>query len=1037
MKCKYLFFGSLLAFLLMSFNLFAQTPQSFNYQAVIRNSSGEPITNQNVGIQISILQGSSTGTPVYIETHDVSTNDYGIVALKVGNGTATSGDFAGNDWSSGSYFIEIAIDESGGTAYQKIGAVQLLSVPYALFAENVHNKDDADADSTNEIQTISIKGDTLELSDGGKVVFPYDSSQWIISGDKMYYNGGNVGVGTNNPQSRLDIKSDETSSALFQVINANNDTVFAVYPDGVKVFVDQGTKGNIGGFAVSGRTNNKSDKVDYLKVTPDSTRIFVNEISGLKGKIGGFAVSGRTNTKGIVNDYLFVTPDSTRIYVNDTATTKGNIGGFAVSGRTTGKGQASKFLDMTKDNYFIGHEAGRSNTTGVYNSFFGYKAGYSNTTGNRNTFMGYFAGHNNSAGFSNIFIGDSAGYDNDTGIYNVFIGNGTGRSNISGRGNVFIGSTTGFYNETGNQNVFVGNWCGFYNIDGYRNVFIGNRSGWNNTYGNKNVFIGNESGFGNIDGRYNVIIGDKAGYSNTSGGGNVIIGSTAGELNTTGYYNVFLGNWCGRSNTTGHENIFLGNLSGWYNTEGYKNIFIGSYSGFQNDSGSNNIFFGDSAGYTNIAADNNIFIGNKSGFANVDGSRNVFLGYQSGYSNQAGYNNVFLGNNSGFSNTAGYKNIFIGDSAGYLSTNMSFNIFIGDKVGYHNTEGYGNVIIGATAGKNNTTGRNNTFVGNWSGFYNTTGERNLFLGDQAGWNNIAGSRNVYIGNRAGYNNTEGWNNVFIGNYAGFNEKGSGKLYIDVADTDSTNTLIWGDFTNNKVRINGMLGINKHPEYNTIEAVYNSGSANIMLQGTGNSYSYSKVILMSDEVTDKRWDIMHSKSNFFELSYNNGTTWYNGLLKVDTSGNLIAGGSVVPFIDDADSLGNTTNRWNVVFATNGTIQTSDIRLKTNIAQLGYGISEIMQLNPVLFNWKGKENGKKNIGLIAQEVDKIIEEVVNHGKDPDKTLGINYAEIIPVLIKGMQEQQETINNQQKLMNEQQKQIDELNKIVEQLYKITSNY
>jgi len=122
------------------------------------------------------------------------------------------------------------------------------------------------------------------------------------------------------------------SDTLFAVKDRTGNIVFAVFTDGVKVYVDESLKGNVGGFAVSGRGTGKGN-VDYLTVTPDSTRIYVNE--GIKGNVGGFAVSGRGTGKG-ASDYLMVTKDSTRIYIEQSAV-KGSIGGFAVSGRGTGK----------------------------------------------------------------------------------------------------------------------------------------------------------------------------------------------------------------------------------------------------------------------------------------------------------------------------------------------------------------------------------------------------------------------------------------------------------------------------------------------------------------------------------------------------------------------------------------------------------------------------------------------------------------------------------------------------------------------------
>ena len=121
----------------------AQTPEAMSYQAVIRNASNQLVTNQGIGMQISILQGSATGTAVYVETHNTTTNANGLVTVELGNGTVVSGDFATIDWSADTYFIKTETDPTtaGGTSYTITGTSQLLSVAYALQAKKVENVD--------------------------------------------------------------------------------------------------------------------------------------------------------------------------------------------------------------------------------------------------------------------------------------------------------------------------------------------------------------------------------------------------------------------------------------------------------------------------------------------------------------------------------------------------------------------------------------------------------------------------------------------------------------------------------------------------------------------------------------------------------------------------------------------------------------------------------------------------------------------------------------------------------------------------------
>jgi hypothetical protein len=154
-------------------NLKAQSPEKISYQAVVRDASNALITNQNVGVQVSILQGSTSGTAVYVETQVPTSNINGLVSLEIGSGTVVSGTFSSIDWSNGPYFIKNEIDPTGGTTYTISGVSQLMSVPYALHAtsaDNVINDqvNDADADSTNElISTVNLSGDTLYVMEAG------------------------------------------------------------------------------------------------------------------------------------------------------------------------------------------------------------------------------------------------------------------------------------------------------------------------------------------------------------------------------------------------------------------------------------------------------------------------------------------------------------------------------------------------------------------------------------------------------------------------------------------------------------------------------------------------------------------------------------------------------------------------------------------------------------------------------------------------------------------------------------------------------
>src|SRR5690554_3247717 len=123
------------AALIMTASVWAQAPEKMSYQAVVRDASDALLGSTSVGMQISILQGSPSGTSVYKERQFPNTNANGLVSIEIGTGTVVSGDFTTIDWSNGPYFIKTETDPTGGANYTITGTSQLMSVPYALHAK--------------------------------------------------------------------------------------------------------------------------------------------------------------------------------------------------------------------------------------------------------------------------------------------------------------------------------------------------------------------------------------------------------------------------------------------------------------------------------------------------------------------------------------------------------------------------------------------------------------------------------------------------------------------------------------------------------------------------------------------------------------------------------------------------------------------------------------------------------------------------------------------------------------------------------------
>jgi len=153
--------NTIIAAILLSLNIFAQSPEKISYQAVIRNSENSLVKNNQVGMQISILQNAANGNAVYVETQIPTTNSNGLVSIEIGTGNSIY-DFSIIDWSEGTYFIKTETDIEGGTNYTITGVSQLLSVPFALYAKEAGNVPSVDGLATQQALEDSVN--TLRIA---------------------------------------------------------------------------------------------------------------------------------------------------------------------------------------------------------------------------------------------------------------------------------------------------------------------------------------------------------------------------------------------------------------------------------------------------------------------------------------------------------------------------------------------------------------------------------------------------------------------------------------------------------------------------------------------------------------------------------------------------------------------------------------------------------------------------------------------------------------------------------------------------------
>jgi Chaperone of endosialidase len=331
----------------------------------------------------------------------------------------------------------------------------------------------------------------------------------------------------------------------------------------------------------------------------------------------------------------------------------------------------------------------------------------------------------------------------------------------------------------------------------------------------------------------------------------------------------------------------------------------------------------------------------------------------------------------------------------------------------------------------------------------------LAINDQIGWLRFIPRYNGTLSMTAGYSSMEAYyrgngttdlsdfrlftsgterirfsetGNVGIGT-SSFNGTNPEKLLVDAGTTGSFNVISGRGNINNYLQLNIQNRSNGTSASSDVVATANNGSetANYINMGV-NSSGYSNTGLpILDGVnttylyaTGRNFFIGNGSSGRDLAFFTNGFATTDEKMRILSNGNvgigitnpsdkLTVAGVVAPTTDNSFTLGKNTLRWSAVWSANGTIQTSDFRLKKEINDLNYGLKEVMQLRPVRYNWISNGNGDK-IGLIAQEVKEIVPEVVV-GNEQEELLGMNYAELVPVLINAIKEQQQQIDSIEK--------------------------
>ena len=553
------------------------------------------------------------------------------------------------------------------------------------------------------------------------------------------------------------------------------------------------------------------------------------------------------------------------------------------------------------------------------------------------------------------------------------------------------------------------------NSENGSSLFLGIDAGLNDDgTDNRHVGIGYQALFSNTLGFNNTAIGHQALYSNTDGNRNTALGTQALNLNSTGVQNTAVGSLALSNNITGDNNTANGFWALLDKTSGESNNAYGSFALSNNLEGSFNVAIGTASLLSNITGSRNTAIGHRTGNNNL-GDDNIFIGYRSGY-NETASNKLYIENSDADADNALIYGEF---DTNILRTNSEFQIGNPTVTGYAfptadgtadqllQTDGSGSLSWTATAKSINdlTDGKS---IGT-----------SLFLGSNAGLNDDSTDNfNVAVGYEALFTNTSGSSNTAFGYRAlhfniGSHNVANGYQAL-IYNSDGTKNTANGSFslTNNTTgyenTANGYraLYLNETGRWNTangVDALYNnnSGSFNTAI---GYKALYGVTIGNSNVAIGR-----------------------NALPNVITSQNNIGIGWDAevpnPFLSNQIRIGNT----NITSATTQVAWTfpSDKRWKENIRTLPYGLDVVKQLKPVDYIRKNNDARTRDMGFIAQDVEALLTKIGydDQGlltKDDKGLLSLRYNDLIALLTKAIQEQQEIIESQNSKLEKQDSDI-----------------
>lgn len=290
--------------LFVSSLLFSQAPEGINYQAVMRNSSGNLVTNSTVAIRVQIRQGSASGTTVYQERQSITTSSQGLINMVIGAGTPQVGTFNNINWAVGPFFVNLGVDFSNGVNYQDFGTQQLMSVPYALYAKTSGAQlNQWRYGNTVPVNTLGVLGDFYLDVVTGNVYYKNSTTTWVLTGNIKGPVGPSGAVGAQGVQGPQGIQG-ATGAQGIQGIAGTPGAAGTNGTNGQNTLVkttteSAGTNCTTGGIKIEyGLDANNNGTLELSEINASLTKYVCNGAVGATGAVGAQGIQGIQGVAG-------------------------------------------------------------------------------------------------------------------------------------------------------------------------------------------------------------------------------------------------------------------------------------------------------------------------------------------------------------------------------------------------------------------------------------------------------------------------------------------------------------------------------------------------------------------------------------------------------------------------------------------------------------------------------------------------------------------------------------------------------------------